>query len=238
MDMNGREYAVVAWAIIIMCAIIYNKSTRQSLTPLLFSLKNRKIITILLLSLVWVFFCTSILYCAGVWSIGNLKTTIIWFFTYALVTIFKMEKIANESYYFREQVIENLKLSAILTFILELQSFSFIVEFVLLPVITVLGIGTVVGVKRDENKKVIKLLDFIVITFTTVYFSHSLFVSLSSPTETFTLLNLTEFLTPLFLTLLYLPFIYSLYFFVTYESKITPLRFFLMMNPFLKNLLF
>lgn len=226
MDMNGREYAVVAWVIIIMCAIIYNKSTRQSLPPLLFSLKNRKIITILLLSLVWVLFCTSILYCAGVWSIGNLKTTIIWFFTYALVTIFKIEKIANESYYFREQVIENLKLSAILTFILELQSFSFVVEFLLLPVITVVGIGTVVGVKRDENKKVIKLLEFIAITFTIVYFLHSFFVSLSSPTETFTLLNLMEFLTPLFLTVLYIPFIYSLYIFITYETKITPLRFF------------
>lgn len=226
MDMNGREYAVVVWATIIMCGIIYNKSTRRSLPPLLFSLKNRKIITILLLSLVWVLFCTSVLYWAGVWSIGNLKTTIIWFFTYALATIFKMEKIANESYYFKKQVMENLKLSALLTFILELQSFSFIIEFLLLPVITVVGIGTVVGVKKDENKKAIKLLEFIAITFTIFYFLHSLFVSLSSPDETFTLLNLMEFLTPLLLTILYIPFIYSLYVFITYETKLTPLRFF------------
>ncbi|ECF8997160.1 hypothetical protein C8824_23705, partial [Salmonella enterica] len=166
--------------------------------------------TVLGFAVVWTSICIVLFYEIGVWSTDNLKTTLVWVITYAFVTIFETHKIKSSKYYFKSQIKETIGLSALLTFILELQSFSFAIEFIIYPIMLFLGLLAVVANTKKETEKIGATIKVVLGVFVIFYFAHSFFVSIMSPSVTFSWANLTELLTPVLLSFSFMPFIYML----------------------------
>ncbi|NYM97050.1 hypothetical protein GPV46_24745, partial [Salmonella enterica subsp. enterica serovar Typhimurium] len=119
--------------LIIIALLWCKKDIRDSFYQLIKTFFHKQILTVLGFAVVWTSICIVLFYEIGVWSTDNLKTTLVWVITYAFVTIFETHKINSSKYYFKSQIKETIGLSALLTFILELQSFSFAIEFIIYP---------------------------------------------------------------------------------------------------------
>lgn len=224
MDINGREYAFIIWMVFIIITLNFKKDIRDSFFQLIKVFKHRLILTVLGLAVIWVIACVILLYEIGLWSSSNLKTTLVWMVTYAFVTIFEVNKIKNSKYFFKSQLKETIGISTLLTFILELHSFSFTVEFIMFPIVTFLSLLSAVGGMKTETKKISVAINVILATVVIFYFAHSLYLSIISMKDTFSRTNLTELLTPILLSFSFMPFIYILYLYQAYERKLISLK--------------
>lgn len=224
MDINGREYAFIIWMVFIIITLNFKKDIRDSFFQLIKFFKHRLILTVLVLAVIWVTACVALFFEIGLWSSSNFKTTLVWMVTYAFVTIFEVNKIKNSKYFFKSQLKETIGISTLLTFILELHSFSFIVEFLMLPIVTLLSLLSVVGGMKIETKKISATINIILATVVIFYFTHSLYLSIISMEDTFSWTNLTELLTPILLSFSFMPFIYILYLYQAYERKLISLK--------------
>ncbi|HDA4000039.1 TPA: hypothetical protein O5C11_004930, partial [Salmonella enterica subsp. enterica serovar Typhimurium] len=108
--------------------------------------------------------------------------------------------------------------------ILELQSFSFAIEFIIYPIMLFLGLLAVVANTKKETEKIGATIKVVLGVFVIFYFAHSFFVSIMSPSVTFSWANLTELLTPVLLSFSFMPFIYMLYLYQAYETKLLGLK--------------
>ncbi|MGM8835560.1 hypothetical protein ACS6JN_22015 [Enterobacter hormaechei subsp. steigerwaltii] len=210
--------------LIVIALLWCKKDIRDSFYQLIKTFFHKQILTVLGLAVIWTSICIALFYEIGVWSTNNLKTTLAWVITYAFVTIFETHKIKNSKYYFKSQIKETIGLSALLTFILELQSFSFAIEFIIYPIILFLGLLAVVANTKKETEKIGATIKVVLGIFGIFYFSHSLVVSIMSPSVTFSWGNLTELLTPVLLSFSFMPFIYMLYLYQSYETNLLSLK--------------
>lgn len=112
----------------------------------------------------------------------------------------------------------------IVSFIFGLHTFSFVVEMILLPITTFLSVCIIVGNMEEKTKMVSNILTYPLIFIIVISFSHSLYLSIQSPSVIFTKSNLTEFLTPIILSLSYIPFIYFTHIYQVYENKFIGIR--------------
>ncbi|WP_324020582.1 hypothetical protein GC090_17720 [Pantoea sp. JZ29] len=224
MDLNGREYAVLTWMLIGFLLCLFYKPTRMSILDILLIIKNKAVVKVFLILVLWVFLEVVLLHQLGVWSILNLKSTLVWFVSYALLTIFEVVNVSYAKKYFRDKFKDNLKLSVLLTFLLELQSFSFFTEFLFFPVIFILSGMVIVGREKEETKRVSTFLCSVISLFVVFYFAHSIYISILSYKETFTWFNFTELLIPMMLSVIYMPFLYFLHLYVNYERNLVSLK--------------
>ncbi|PVZ78525.1 hypothetical protein C9426_34755 [Serratia sp. S1B] len=210
--------------LILIVFVGFHKEQRVSFYRVVEAFKQRVILRVLGLAITWVFFCVLSFYVIGIWGFSNFKTTVVWIVTYAFVTLFEVSKIKDSKYYFKSKVKETIGLSTLLTFILELHSFSLIIELIMIPIILVFGIMVIVGNKENKNNSIVMLIKIILVIITAFYFFNSLFISLVSLKDTFSWKNLTEFITPILLSFSFMPFIYLLYLYQGYETKLIVLR--------------
>ncbi|EDP1795067.1 hypothetical protein F9J41_07045 [Salmonella enterica subsp. enterica serovar Heidelberg] len=210
--------------LIIIALLWCKKDIRDSFYQLIKTFFHKQILTVLGFAVVWTSICIVLFYEIGVWSTDNLKTTLVWVITYAFVTIFETHKIKSSKYYFKSQIKETIGLSALLTFILELQGFSFAIEFIIYPIMLFLGLLAVVANTKKETEKIGATIKVVLGVFVIFYFAHSFFVSIMSPSVTFSWANLTELLTPVLLSFSFMPFIYMLYLYQAYETKLLGLK--------------
>ncbi|WP_455269017.1 hypothetical protein [Rahnella aceris] len=225
MEINNREYAVIIYTLILFLFFFTKRNIRELLFEMLRLFMHSKILYPLMMAAGWVMVCITVLNNLGIWSINNLKTTIVWSITFAFASLFEIKKVEEEKYFFKKQVKNTLSITVILIFIMELQTFSFISEMIILPIITFLSLLIVVGDIKEETKKVSTIIKYLLSIFVIFYFIHSLYISLQSPLETFSKNNLTEFLTPITLSLMFLPFVYIFYLAQAYETAFVSLEF-------------
>lgn len=157
-------------------------------------------------------------YSLHVWDSSLLKDTIIWVMGTAFVMLINIDKVNTEKKYFQKVLLDNIKLIGLLEFITNLYVFNFVVELLLVPVLFVLaGMNVVAGRKKEYTpaKNLLQVLLVIYALFLIIY----AIVQVSSDFKDFaTLYNLKDFLLAPVLTASFLPFVYFLALYSTYES--------------------
>jgi hypothetical protein len=73
------------------------------------------------------------------WNAEPLKNTIFWCVSVGFMSLFKLEQIEKDQGFFKHSVINNLKLLAILQFIVGVYTFSLWIEILLVPVLALIG---------------------------------------------------------------------------------------------------
>lgn len=216
--LTNREFAIAIWMLILLILALCSKSIRHSLSDVLKALFVRKLLIPLLILLFYVFLNVLFLKYIHFWDLSALKDTVFWTFGVAVTSYFNIEKAITNETYFRDFIIDNVKLIAIIEFVQNLYSFSLPVELIVIPVLTFIIMVRVIADKKPEYKTVKKLFDFIlglfgifliVFTIKEVVFGFSDFA---------TIINLRDFLLPLVLSILFIPFIYLMALYVQYEN--------------------
>ena len=223
--LNNREIAVAVWSIIVFLWALSISGVRHAIPNLLKAFFVKKIITPFIVMLLYVVILVIIFEKVGFWDVSALKDTILWTTGTAFVTFFSLNKVVNDENYFKNTILDNIKLVLILEFVVNLYSFGLIVELIVVPIASMIVILGVVAESKPEYKRVKVFLNYVLGLFglvLLVYTFRGIFVDFQNFA---TIKNLRDFFLPVLFTLFFLPFIYFMALSMQYESLFTRVNF-------------
>jgi len=220
---NNREIALLFWIALIVMAVLLSK-LRKSLVPIFKILTGKMFLIIFSLIGIYLYGIILLLKYLEVWQSSNLKDVLFWFFSVGLILVFKIND-AKSNAYFKGIFLSAIKWTIILEFIVNLYSFSLFTEIIILPVLVFLAMTQAVAEMDEKHKMVSKFLQNVIAVAGLLIFSFSLYKTVINFDVVLTFQNLIVFLLPSTITILFIPFVYFLALYSTYESYFIQLDF-------------
>jgi hypothetical protein len=186
-----------------------------------------KLAQIWLLMSLYVVTCVWTLAWLNLWDWPNLKSTLLWWLTVGFTCLSEAQRLKDKPHLMRKLVRKAFTLSVVILFIAELVSFPLWVELLMLPSLVFLTLLIAVSEHRADKPDVarlLKLLRGLQILAGLVILSRSYWLITSSITEHWSLNTLREFGLPLLLWLIFVPFIFLLAVYMTYEEAFIHLQ--------------
>lgn len=87
--LNTRELAMLIWLLILLVWMVLNKKIRKSLYDVVKAFCNIKLITPIILFLIYTICVVVVLFKVNLWGTFLLKDTIVWFISSGVLTVFK-----------------------------------------------------------------------------------------------------------------------------------------------------
>jgi len=225
--LNSREIAITLWIIIFVGWAIWKMDdARSTISSLLSALFVKPIIIAATLMFSYVMLLVVCYQAVGLWSFEVLKETIIWTFSVAFVMLMNMSDVNKKENYFRNVIIDNLKLIVLLEFVIDFFVFSLWIELLIVPTATMLFLLKAVSETNAEYKIVDNLLGVILAALgfflagRGIYYAISDFWGFATPS------NIQELVVIPLLTIGFLPFMYIVALYSEYEQILVRLRLF------------
>lgn len=226
-DLNNREIVLLIYLGLVLTAILLWRKGRSSALNVIRAFFAFK------LSIVWLFMSLYVagsvwlLACLGLWDWPNLKSTLPWWMMVGFTCVWKAQKIQDQPHILRQLIRETLTLSAVIIFIAELVSFPLFVELLLFPFLAGLTLFITTAESQMSTPGIHQLVQLlrslqILIGFTILSISYW-FVA-SDITKFWSLNTLREFGLPLMLWIMFVPFLYLLAVYMTYEASFMRLK--------------
>ena len=221
---NNRELASILLAFLLIFYAIYKIDDKKSIFKQLFDLFlqffQKKFRLIQYYFLAYIFIEILILHNFFYWDKSYLKDTIVWMIP-AYFLIMKHSKLVEEKHFLSTILIDNLKFIALFEFVVNLYTFNFIFEFLMVTIITFIVLMQTVmkyQEQKEDTQKIEKLFNFILISFTIIV----IFLTIKSIYDNYQSIMFMEvvkkFFLPFLLTSFYLPFYYILILIFKYET--------------------
>jgi hypothetical protein len=220
---NNREIALLIWLAVIVLAVLFSK-LRKTLVPIVKILTSKMFLIIFSLIGAYLFGIILLLRNLEVWQTSNLKDVLFWLFTVGLILVFKIND-AKSNAYFKGIFLSAIKWTITLEFVVNFYNFSLFTEIVILPVLVFLAMTQAVAEMDDKHKVVSKFLQNVIAIAGLSIFCYSLYKTIINFEAVLTFQNLVSFLLPSTITILFIPFVYFLALYSTYESYFIHLDF-------------
>lgn len=226
--LNNRELAIVFWLIAISIYIFSSgkmKDVRKSFRSLVSAFFVRQIISVLFLMIIYMGVIIYILSEVELWNVEQVKNSIFWCASIGFMSLFKLESIKKDRNFFKHSVISNLKLLAIIQFIVGVYAFPLLVEVILVPVLAIIGAMTAIADSDKKFAQVKPLLEYLLFAFGLFVIAYTVYMLATNFGEIAKEKTFYDFIVPPLLTLFYLPFIFIMMVYSTYEQVTVRLRF-------------
>jgi hypothetical protein len=224
MELSNREIATLIWLIVFAVGVFSYTNMWQSFYHALKAFCAPQILTPLAAAFTYIAASLFFLSAVGIWEWASLKTSVIWALTFALVAVFDVNRITEDSMYFRKTLRDIFSATAIVVFVMELHSFSLLAELVLLPLMSAVGLAYAMSKTQPEWKSVRNLLEFILTIICLWIFIYKIYQITLDFRKLNTEDTAKEFFIPILLSLMFLPFIYCLSVYETYEKTFRRIR--------------
>lgn len=221
---NNRELATYIWIFLFVILCLCIPSIRKGVPGLLKLLLSKQLLIPIVFTVAYVVTAIYALYKIGFWNEVLLKCTIAWFIGVGFVMFIKANNAIKNPYHFKEIVKDNIKLTIIMEFIINFYVFSLPVELFLLPTITFMVVLQLVSSRDKKNKGVTKFLSAILAIFGLVVIAYAGYKLIVNIKEFSSIENLKDFLLPIIMTFLYIPFIYVLVLYMIYEEFLVRMK--------------
>jgi hypothetical protein len=215
---NNREIATTIWVSLLILLALFKKAFRLSLFNLLKALFVKQIGFSIAGMLLYVCFMVLAFQKVGFWDESAIKDTVLWTYGVAFVMLFNANKTGDDDHYIRRTLIGNIKLVVVLEFILNMYSFSLLIEIVIVPVVTYLVLLKAYAEYKPVPKQVATFVSHGLSIFGTVLLVTTFYNVASNYHSFATWRNLRDFLLPPALTIALLPFTYSMALLIKYEN--------------------
>lgn len=225
---NNREIAIALWLLAISIYIFSTSKmaeVRISFSNLLSSFFVKQIMTILGLMLSYMAIVVYALAEVDLWNVEQLKNTVFWCASVGFMSLFKLESIKKDKSFFKHSVIDNLKLLATLQFIVGVYTFSLWIEVLLAPALAFIG-GMLAIAGTDKKYHQVKvLLENCLSLFGVILIGYTLYMLITNFGAFGKEKTVYDFFIPPLLTLFYLPFVFTMLLYSTYEQVFIRLKF-------------
>ena len=163
----------------------------------------------------------------GLWESHQLKNTIIWSISVGALSLFKSNSLNKDPHFFKILILDNFKLIVFVQFVVGVYTFGLPIELLLVPVVFILG-AMPAGVQTDNKYHLVeKFRNGFMATLGAILIFYSTYMLATNFGEFAQKQTLCDFYIPPLLTLLYLPFIFIMMVFTTYEVVFVRLQFFI-----------
>lgn len=225
---NNREIAIAVWLLVISVYVLLSPKmveVRSSFRHLLSTFFVRQIMSVLGFMAAYMMFVVYFLYEMDLWNTEQIKNTIFWCVSVGFMSIFKIESIKKDKSFFKHLVLDNLKLLAILQFVVGVYTFPVWIEILLVPVLVLISAMTAIAEMDKKHHQVKVILEYCLSIFGVILIVYTLYMLATSFDEFANEKNAYDFFVPPLLTLFYLPFVFFILVYSTYEQVFIRLKF-------------
>ena len=218
--LSSREWSIVTWFTILSIAFYFSpkmSEARAAFHKLVKAFFVRSIMVVLSAMLLYVCGTIVLLVSIDLWDLSQIKNTVIWVAAVGMLSLFKLETLKKDPHFFKNAVIDNLKLITILEFVVGEYTFPFWVEMITVPFITSIFLMMAVSDTQEGLRPAKIFLERLVIGIGLLILSYVGFKLFTSFSELASLKSVQDFLTPPILTICYLPFIFIMMLFTSYQ---------------------
>ncbi len=225
--LNNREWATLIWLSALVIWASTDKKIRASFVAVIKAFLATPILVSFVLLAGYITALVFGLKSIGLWGYLELKDTIIWSVFVAAATLFDILNISKDEKYFRKAILDNLKASLFVEFLVNLYVFNFLIELVLVP--TVLFLGILLGISQTDQKydKVKGCLNWLLSLIGIGILGYALYNAYNDIANLATIETAKNFASPIVLSILFLPFIYAAMVYFKYESFYNRLQIFI-----------
>jgi len=226
--LNNREIAIALWLVAIAIYIFSSskmRDVRKSFRNLLSALFARQIISVLILMTIYMGVVVYWMFEADLWNSGQIKNTIFWVVAVGFMSFFKLESIKKDKSFFKHSVIDNLKVLAIIQFVVSVYSFPLWIELLLVPILALIGGMYAIAETDEKYNQVKKFLEGLMIFFGITIIVYTAYMLIIGFNEFGQVSTAYDFFVPPLLTLFYLPFIFMVMVYSAYEQAFVRLMF-------------
>jgi hypothetical protein len=177
---NTREIALVVWFVIVLIVAVSRSDLHKSLCDLLRAFFARKLLPAWVLLVVWTI--TEVVLGArlGLWRPSLAFGTLLWFLTAAIVMMVNSSEAASTPRFLRTKVVEVLRLSVFVEGVASLATGPLWLEFILVPVVVLLGATAAYVDRKPEYLSVKRLLTALLNIFGLALLSYAITSTLRS----------------------------------------------------------
>lgn len=220
---SNREWALIVGILIL--AIYALCVAPKSVAAVLKCLFEPKLLVIFIGGYTYLTVCVWLLNKFELWNMSLIKETVL----YILSSVFFVGKSVNidkNSHLFRKQVFGNMKTTTIITYLVNLYSFSFWIEFFLLIIVSIFTtICVYTAQKTDEQSTTLHPFSKKVLFITSlVYFIGLIVWLITNWHNVFTTHSILALLLPIMLGIMFIPYMYGIALYSKYELIFCRLR--------------
>ncbi|SFU43245.1 hypothetical protein SAMN05216417_103158 [Nitrosospira multiformis] len=226
-DLNNREIAALIYSGFLLAAVMFWKKGRPLALDVVRAFFSPKLALIWVLMSLYVAGCVWLLAWLNLWDWSNLKLTLLWWLTVGFTCIFEAQRLKDKPHVLGKLVRDAFTLSAVILFVAKLVSFPLWVELLMLPALVFLTLLIAVGEHQTDKPSIPRVLNLLrgLQTFASlIILGFSYWLVVSSVTKFWSLNTLREFGLPLLLWLMFVPFIFLLAVYMTYEEAFIHLQ--------------
>ncbi len=234
MDFSNREIATWIWLFGFIALSMRKDEVRDSALNLIRAFFQWKISLVFALSYLYISACVFILSRLELWTIENIKTTVIWAICYTFRSLLKVDTALNDKY-FSTSVRDIFAISGLITFVVELHSFSLTIEMIAVPFIVFLSLLQLVAGARHKGESVEKFINTILTIAVVCYVIYSAYLTYIYIDKLATIATLKESFIPIILALTFLPYLYCIAVVFAYESVFARLSLAIKSKPLRKK---
>lgn len=222
-DLSNREIATLIYIALFLAWALSRADLRKALGSVVRNFFAPQLARIWAIMSLYVTGSVYLLARLNAWEWSNLKTTLLWWGTVGFTATFEANRIKDQSDAFSILMKEAISITAVIVFVAELVTFPLPVELTMLPVLTVVGLIAAYAEMKPEHAVIVKPLKTILSVAGLTVLAFSVAEVLRDPTEFMTWDTVREFADPIFLSLLFVPFLFLLAAFMAYETTFTSL---------------
>lgn len=216
--LNPREWAMLIVLALLTFAVLLHPGLRGGTLVVLRHLFAKPILAVLLTSAVYVAAAVYCLHVLGLWQTKDISPTIVWMLTSAFVSVLNYQKAKSDARSFRNAALQVFALTSIFVFITDLMNISVWFWLIAIPVFSVLQLLTEVSARNPDAAPAYSLLTFVQSVLGFALIIYVIYLVANSWAKVATLETIRLFALSGALSIVFLPFIYGLMIFTSYQE--------------------
>lgn len=212
---STREIAIVFWSLTFAGSMLINKEIRRSIAGIIKIIFSKAILAPFLVILIYLkILLLLFIFKFKMGEYIDLKEVILWVLFSGVPLCYGVINKEPNKDYIKEIIKDNIKFIILLEFIISTFTFPLKIELVIVPIFTVLFLLETVSSMKKEYKDVNKFISYILAISGFIILYKSLSLAIKNYKELSSIESLVSILTPIVLSVLYIPiiFIFRIYF--------------------------
>lgn len=223
--LSTREWAIVIWGSVFFLYAIMRRRIRELLWKFVQAFFSRKLRPLWGIISLYVLVITIVFHQLPFWDNIYIKDIIVWFAFSGLIYCIKAVSKEADEKYIGKILRDNFKLTIIVEFLMSTFTFSIGIELAIIPIITIIVIVNTFAERKEEYKKVHKLLDIVLAIAGFWILYETIKIGIHEYKELNILYTLISFMIPIVYSISFLPLAYLLELYSKYESLFARMSF-------------
>lgn len=216
---NTRETALLIWLAFVTPIALWFPIPRGILGGLFKTFARATALhQYLLITLIWVALEVWLLAMVGLWSVADIKATILWAFAVPMLATWRLLRFREKETFVLKALRDTFALTILVEFVVDFYPLALWAEFLLVPIAVALTWSLEAGKKQEGTDAATMLFEWLLGALGLIVLVHAALSALADIQNVFSFNTLIQLVGPITLTVLFLPYLFAVAVFVTYAN--------------------